>query len=130
MQGPLTQFLKPLWEADLPFVCFKLPQAKQATVYHQNDEKLHIADQLKAEGFIMAPFDYEDEIFCIPNRFSKVFDLGAQQITPKTAIQVKYTETEKSSFEELIRLAKKRLTTRDCEKWYYLIPRSFRQNVI
>ena len=116
MQGPLTQFLKPLWEADLPFVCFKLPQAKQATVYHQNDEKLHTADQLKAEGFIMAPFDLKDEIFCIPNRFSKVFDLGAHQITPKTAIQVKYTETEKSSFEKLIRLAKKEIYNKGLRK--------------
>ena len=116
MQGPLTQFLKPLWEADLPFVCFKLPQAKQATVYHQNDEKLHTADQLKAEGFIMAPFDLEDEIFCIPNRFSKVFDLGAHQITPKTEIQIKYTETEKSSYEELIRLAKKEIDNKGLRK--------------
>lgn len=116
MEALLSDYLKPIWEANLPFTCFKLPNAEYATVYHQKDDKVYFANQLESEGFVMAPFDFKDKIYCIPNYNTEIFEMDPIRVVPKIELEVKFTETERKSFEESIILAKEDIEAKRLRK--------------
>ena len=116
MKAPLSQSLKLLWDADLPFVCYKLPNTKKAVVYHQKDTQINFANQLESEGFIMAPFDLSNQIICIPNLNIENFNLEPFAETLTTDKKIKYSPIQRNNFKDLIGLAKKGIANGDLRK--------------
>ena len=74
MDTRLVQKLKNLWEADRPFVCFRLPNENQISLYFQKDNQLHHTEDLNCSGFLMAPFDKNAKVPLIPDKYAERFE--------------------------------------------------------
>ena len=74
MDTLLIQKLIELWEADSPFVCFRLPNENQISLYYQKDNELHHTEDLNCSGFLMAPFDKNTKVPFIPDQYAEKFE--------------------------------------------------------
>jgi len=74
MDTLLVQKLIKLWEADSPFVCFRLPNENQISLYYQKDNELHHTEDLNCSGFLMAPFDKNAKVPFIPDQYAEKFE--------------------------------------------------------
>ncbi len=55
----------------LPFVVFSMPESDRITTFLQKNDQLHTVEELSANGFVFAPFDYKDTAFFIPENDSE-----------------------------------------------------------
>ncbi|MBT0608958.1 isochorismate synthase [Aequorivita echinoideorum] len=81
----------------LPFVLFSYPKENTLNIIFQDDAILHTTQSLSAEGFVFAPFDYEDIAYYIPKQnfnsaqFPENFENSKPSAvkTPKSTVQKK-----------------------------------------
>jgi len=52
----LEKRLEALWENQLPFVVFRLPESQKVSVFFQDDNRLHTTSDFTESGFVMTPF--------------------------------------------------------------------------
>lgn len=116
MDSPLFQKLKILWDANNPFVCFRLPTASSATVYVQKNDKLHLTEDLSCNGFLMAPFKTNGQIPFIPNEFSESFELSKTTAPIQLESELVLDTKNKSTFKELVEKAKLEIASGELKK--------------
>ncbi|WP_347372685.1 isochorismate synthase [Aequorivita sp. Q41] len=58
----------------MPFVIFSMPQSECVKFFLQKDDTVHTVVKLSENGFILAPYDYKDIAFYIPEKNSEIFD--------------------------------------------------------
>ncbi len=59
------------YDNKLPFVIFSLPESENLNAFLQKNDKLHTIGKLNENGFIMAPFDFKETVFYIPEKDSE-----------------------------------------------------------
>lgn len=70
----------------LPFVIYSIPRSKDVSVILQKDDKLYITNSFTKECFVFAPFNYQNESYCIPSEKSNTL------ITKFNTIHFDYSE--------------------------------------
>ena len=55
----------------LPFVAFALPDSNRISALFQKNDALHSIEKLNESGFVMAPFDYKNTAYLIPEKNSE-----------------------------------------------------------
>lgn len=59
------------YDNKLPFVIFSPPESENLKVLLQKDDELHTMEKFNENGFILAPFEYKDSAFYIPEKDSE-----------------------------------------------------------
>ena len=116
MESPLFLRLKSLWETQLPFVCFRLPNQKKATLYFQKDSELYVTHDLNCSGFLMAPFDLNKKIPFIPDQYAELFNLKKTNPQNKKQTEIPFDSTNKKTFLELVSHAQKVIESGELKK--------------
>ena len=57
-----------------PFVIFLMPDSDKIIAMLQRDKQLHTTDEFTAKGVVIAPFDYSDFAYCIPESESEMLE--------------------------------------------------------
>ncbi|MBK5213798.1 MAG: isochorismate synthase [Flavobacteriaceae bacterium] len=58
----------------LPFVIFSLPESDCLKVFFQKNNHLHTLSEFAENGFVLAPFDFKDSAFFIPENDSESWE--------------------------------------------------------
>ena len=106
MDAFLNLKLKQLWEEKLPFVCFRLPNQNQLTLYFQKDPQLHSTQDLKCSGFVMAPYEAISNVPFIPDQFVETVQFKNEFSEDLDASEVVLDTREKTFFKTLVKKAK------------------------
>lgn len=69
----LSNKISKQYNKKLPFVIYSLPEKESLQVLLQNDARLHSVNELVESGFVLAPFNYKNSSFFIPEKESEVF---------------------------------------------------------
>ena len=67
------------YEAQLPFVIYRVPKAESFFSLLQKDDKLHVNNDLSVGGFVFAPFDSNQDIILIPDGNSLSFEIDLRE---------------------------------------------------
>lgn len=78
--------LQKQYEQRLPFVIFKHPHSEVLKAFLQQDTTLHTRQHFSEAGFILAPFDYQDFVYCIPKTIFFTANCSPQEPFPKKKI--------------------------------------------
>ena len=116
MDFPLFQKIKKLWDLDRPFVCFRLPNSNQITLYFQKNNQLNITEDLNCNGFLMAPFDIKNKIPFIPNEFVEYYESQEKKPVREKNKKIVFDSKNKESFEELVKKAKETIASGELKK--------------
>ncbi len=68
----LIEKISKQYNDDLPFVIFSMPESESATALLQRDNLLYTDVKLTDNGFVFAPFEYEETVFYIPENDSEM----------------------------------------------------------
>ena len=99
---PLLKKLYSLWEANRPFVCYKLPSSAEVTLFFQKDAKLNLTKDLNCNGFLMAPFDLEKPIPFIPNQYAESHTIQKIKVKSDEHVVRSLDLKNKSTFTDLV----------------------------
>lgn len=69
----MQEFLADLYQKQLPFVLFRLPQKDEIHCYYQVEAECHWTQDFKEEGFVFASFEKLDKYLMIPATHHKSF---------------------------------------------------------
>ena len=69
----MQEFLADLYQKQLPFVLFRLPQKDEIHCYYQVEDESHWTQDFKEEGFVFASFEKQDKYLMIPATHHKSF---------------------------------------------------------
>ncbi|MGB3345563.1 MAG: isochorismate synthase [Aequorivita sp.] len=67
-------------QKQLPFVMFSLAEKNTVTVFLQNNDSLYDVEDFSENGFVIAPFDYKNKSFFIPEENSEKLNAEVPQI--------------------------------------------------
>ena len=62
------------YDMKLPFVIFSLPESNYFKVFFQKNNNLNTLSEFTENGFILAPFDFKDFVFFIPENDSESWE--------------------------------------------------------
>lgn len=79
----------------LPFVIFAPQESENLKVFLQKDDELRIVEKLNENGFILAPFEYKESVFFIPEKDSEHYECELQ----KKEIDLIFVEISKDNKE-------------------------------
>ena len=102
MDRRLVQKLINLWEADRPFVCFRLPNENQISLYYQKDNQLHHTKDLNCSGFLIAPFDNNTKVPFIPDHYTERFEFKRATSTAPSTPELDLKPSNKESFTNMV----------------------------
>jgi len=105
----LEKRLDALWESQLPFIVFRLPESQKITLFTQENDILHTTSDLSESGFVMTTFKGLEKNPIIPNSKTEYFPRPEKQLID--TIQTAFSENEKTKqqFKELVNKAKKEI---------------------
>lgn len=87
----------------LPFVIFSVPESDSLKVFFQKNDQLHVVEKLGENGFVLAPFDYQDSAFYIPEIDSERFETELEKNDiVLTSINFLEDKKEKNKYIKLI----------------------------
>ncbi len=83
---------------------FSLPENNSLTVYLQRNTNLYTTEDFSGKSFIFAPFNYQDQAFCIPEEKAEVFDIRFdKEIIDQEEISLDEMASEKKNYCKLIK---------------------------
>lgn len=105
------------YQNKFPFVVFSNPHNSKVTGYFQKDGKNYASDEFENDKVVLAPFNFENALFCIPKVESELIEY---EIEKKSISEVKIPLAENKEDQQqhldIIRLSKKVIGSRKANK--------------
>ena len=120
----INGFLKKILEAHknkLPFTVFRYPESNKVFAYTQHSDDLFITTDFKTSGFVMAPFDLDENAVIFPtensDQFHSYFDAKdiLFDVIPKDNDEA-FPKDGKKAHLNLVRKAIAKIETGECQK--------------
>lgn len=101
----------------LPFVIFSLPEKNIVSALLQKSNQLHEIEKLSGNGFVLAPFDYREKAYFIPENDSESFQssMEIQEIVNSPVIFPR-NQIEKNRYLKLLKVTIETIKKRKAEK--------------
>lgn len=112
----LEKRLEALWENQLPFVVFRLPESQKVSVFFQDDNRLHTTSDFTESGFVMTPFVNSEDCPFIPDSKTEHFTKPSIQLFNTKPIVFPDSEQSKQEFLKLVQTAKEEIAQGKLEK--------------
>ena len=98
----LEKRLEALWDNQLPFVVFRLPESKKVTIFFQDDKQLYTTTDFSESGFVMTPFVNSEDCPFIPDSKTEHFTKPSIQLFNTKPIVFPDSEQSKQEFLKLV----------------------------
>lgn len=91
------------YEKQLPFALFSQPDQNEVKAYLQETSELHLNNKLNQDGFVMAPFNPQEETVCIPASESTTLTAVFEKETfPFHRVEIEETEQDEETHKKLV----------------------------
>ena len=100
----------------LPFVAYRAPHEQELSFISQESDDLHVFSNFESSGFLMAPFDNQEDSYLIhPDVYKKE---KIQDFDLKTTIHQAFntSELERNTYIDLVKNAIKNITAQQAQK--------------
>ena len=112
----LEKRLDVLWESQLPFVVFRLPESKKVTIFFQDDKQLYTTTDFSESGFVMTSFENSEDYPFIPNSKIESFTKPSSQFIDNQPIVFPDSPKSKQEFVNLVEAAKEEIAQGKLQK--------------
>ena len=117
----LEKRLDVLWESQLPFVVFRLPESKKVTIFFQDDKQLYTTTDFSESGFVMTSFENSEDYPFIPNSKIESFTKPSSQFIDNQPIVFPDSPKSKQEFVNLVEEAKEEIKKSTNTIFLYII---------
>ncbi len=99
----LAKSLEEHYHKKLPLVTFSLPESTSVVTLLQKDSQLYTEDSFTTKSVVIAPFDFKDVAYCIPEAHSEIIEteLTAGSF-PMDEVFIEDTDIDKEQYIQLV----------------------------
>ncbi|MAB58558.1 MAG: isochorismate synthase, partial [Aequorivita sp.] len=122
----LTKKIEKHFEEGLPFVVYSLPNQKMVSALLQKSPELSTISELTANGFVLAPFEYNDSAYFIPENESEIVSAELSENTIElTPVPVAKNASERKTYLEKVQKTIDNIKRRRATKIVISRPKDF-----